>query len=531
MRKVLVSIACFLMVLGSSATPWAWDQTWPEASSSGKSAANQVLPKVNKGGKITSRFSNPLTSNASPLYTFDNNTGFNAQLTAPSSNAFVDLFIAPSSTGDLTTVTLRQDTDFDGSFDYAYSVTSPVSGVCANGFISADQGTWTNKHYFTWTADTSGRVTATEVPSLLDLAGCYCINSSCGSNLVWANIGTILKDLGGGIVSTIQNQRTVTITSTEVTGTEILYYGQQSSSMGSTTGVYFSGTAHPEQYYAGGGGSLPADSEVLNQSADPDSFYYQLNQLSQNIGTSSTPVQCQVVRSVTMHELGLNDIIMPQDGTGQVRQCGPSCLEIVLGRIGDNYWCASCAIFEEYYNVFVQHPERIQRATLVRAKWDDRIQVWIGGSKVWSGPNSDNTFPPEAPGRCELSTSWDWGLNVDVTDNFRHYGTVNTKIRVSVAGCGEGFAIIRVTVNDLCEIHEDVTNTCSSLESDSNCRLRDEQVDGVYTYRNSNPTGLEPIPSCKTITGGTCAQTVCREWWQQNRTYLCNRCHNDIPGL
>jgi len=184
------------MVLGSAATPWAWDQSWSEASSSGNTAANQVLPKVNKGGKITSRFSNPLTSNASPLYTFDDNTGFNAQLTAPSSNAFVDLFIAPSSTGDLTTVTLRQDTDFDGSFDYAYSVTSPVSGVCANGFISADPGTWNNKHYFTWTADTSGRVTATEVPSLLDLAGCYCINSSCGSNLVWANIGTILKDPG-----------------------------------------------------------------------------------------------------------------------------------------------------------------------------------------------------------------------------------------------------------------------------------------------------------------------------------------------
>ncbi len=426
------------MVLGSSATPWAWDQTWPEASSSGKTAANQVLPKVNKGGKITSRFSNPLTSNASPLYTFDNNTGFNAQLTAPSSNAFVDLFIAPSSTGDLTTVTLRQDTDFDGSFDYAYSVTSPVSGVCANGFISADQGTWTNKHYFTWTADTSGRVTATEVPSLLDLAGCYCINSSCGSNLVWANIGTILKDLGGGIVSAIQNQRTVTITATEVTGTEILYYGQQSSSMGDTTGVYFSGTAHPEQYYAGGGGTLPADSEVLNQASDPDSFYYQLNQLSQNVGSSSTPVQCSITRTVT-------------SVTGQ----DPStCTDT-----GSTY---TCSLNSQTYTDLASCQE--------------------------------NCIPPEGP----------------------------------------------------CLVHETVSDLCTSIESNPNCKLRDEQVDGVYTYKNFNSTGLAPIPSCKTVTSqqpGNCGEQPnctthkcftdflnhgeCYAWGDTSATVLCSL---PLPG-
>jgi len=514
MRNALVSIVCFLMALGSSATPWAWDRSWSEASSSGKTAANQVLPKVNKGGKITSRFSNPLTSDASPLYTFDDNTGFNAQLTAPSSNAFVDLFIAPSATGDLTTVTVKQDTDFDGTFDYAYSLSSPVSGVCANGFISADPGTWNNLHYYTWTADTSGRVTVTDAVSMAALAGCYCINSSCGSNLVWANVDIVLKDLGGGIVSAIQQQRPVTITSTDITGTEILYYGQESSSMGNTTGVYSSGTAHPEQYYAGGGGTLPADDEVLNQTGDPNSFYYQLNTLNDTIGNNLNVVQCDITRNVT-----LEDTIEPLAGTGLVTVSGNQ-FNVILGRVGDNYWCAHCSIFEEYYDLFIHHPENVISATIIRAKWDDWMRIYLNDQLVWCGPNC-SAFPPEIPGTCELHTSWDWNLSQDVSSYFKTYGPLNTKIRVAVAGCGEGFGYIRVQVSDLCGITDSITNNCSSLEANDDCTLRDEEVDGVYTYRNYAPTGLNPISSCKTFLDQICQKQACKDWWKITRTYVC----------
>jgi len=59
MRKALVSIACFFVILGFSATSWAWDQSWSGAHQSGKDSANSILPKVNKGSKITTRFSNP----------------------------------------------------------------------------------------------------------------------------------------------------------------------------------------------------------------------------------------------------------------------------------------------------------------------------------------------------------------------------------------------------------------------------------------------------------------------------------------
>jgi hypothetical protein len=236
--------------------------------------------------------------------------------------------------------------------------------------------------------------------------------------------------------------------------------------------------------------------------------------------TASDLRECSVRRAMALTELGLYDIIAPNGGTGAVRTCGPSCIEVVLGIEGDNYWCGSCAIYERYFNLFINHPDRIRTATLARAKWDDYMQVWIGGQKVWSGPNSN--FPPETAGACELSTSWDWNPGLDITNYFKAEGNIQTKIRVSVAGCGEGYAIVRLYVDDLCLLEESIESTCTALETDPSCRLREETVDGVYTYRNFNPTGLTPLASCKNFSGEICMKESCEDWWEKKRTYLCD---------
>jgi len=53
-------------------------------------------------------------------------------------------------------------------------------------------------------------------PSMMSLAGCYCISSCCGSNLVWNNIGIVLRDIGGGMVSAVHQQKHFTITDVTV---------------------------------------------------------------------------------------------------------------------------------------------------------------------------------------------------------------------------------------------------------------------------------------------------------------------------
>ncbi|HFF2915996.1 TPA: conjugal transfer protein TraN, partial [Vibrio cholerae] len=106
-------------------------------------------------------------------------------------------------------------------------------------------------------------------------------------------------------------------------------------------------------------------------------------------------------------------IIEHVSGPMNLRSCGEGCLEVWIGRIGDNYWSGSCKVFEQAITLKVVNPDAITSAVLEYAKWDDYMQVWLGDQKVWSGPN--NNFPPETAGRCELSTSWERNPNTDLT--------------------------------------------------------------------------------------------------------------------
>jgi len=129
-------------------------------------------------------------------------------------------------------------------------------------------------------------------------------------------------------------------------------------------------------------------------------------------------------------------------GEDGISTCGPGCVDMWIGRVGDNYWEGSCSIFESTSNFVLQHPEAVESATLTRAKYDDYMQVYLNNEKIWQGPN-DN-FPPETGGQCELDTSWDQTPNVDVTEQFRKKGPIDFLIRVSVTGEGEGYGRIRL---------------------------------------------------------------------------------------
>ena len=227
----------------------------------------------------------------------------------------------------------------------------------------------------------------------------------------------------------------------ELNSNSISYYGQDNS--GSPSGNV------PQTAYYDNQSAMAADmnNEVVNQTADPDSYYSMMTTSFSGRGTSTGQQTCSISREVSVNEVSLADIITPRGGSGAVQICGADCIRLILGRQGDNYWSGSCAIYEENYKVYVNKPDLIRKAALVRAIWDDYIQVWIGGSKVYNGPNAN--FPPETAGACEMSTSWNVGLNKDVTQYFKQSGPVDTKIRVSVTGGGEGYAYAEVRVNNL----------------------------------------------------------------------------------
>ncbi|TCV62826.1 conjugal transfer protein TraN [Pseudomonas fluorescens] len=141
------------------------------------------------------------------------------------------------------------------------------------------------------------------------------------------------------------------------------------------------------------------------------------------------------------------------DGPTNFQSCGPGCIDIWLGQVGDNYWSGYCAIYENNMTFEVINPDAIQSASLTYAKWDDYMQVWVANTKVWSGPNEN--FPPETAGACELGTSWSTAPNVDMTSLLKVKGAKEFKIRASVAGKGEAYAKLRVLYDPLKAVSEE----------------------------------------------------------------------------
>jgi hypothetical protein len=81
------------------------------------------------------------------------------------------------------------------------------------------------------------------------------------------------------------------------------------------------------------------------------------------------------------------------------------------------------------------------------------------------------------------------------------------------------------------EYSESVADGCSSLAADADCTLQHENVDGVVTYQNFNPTGLSQLPSCRVFTGQVEMLTICRNWWNKKRTYVCGNQQYDFSDV
>lgn len=513
---LFVSSAAFAAVTPSPIDPLALQSAKDTAALSGAAASGQYGSRA----ALKTNLVEPTTS-AVPMKTIDGLTSFDAQLSFPSTRTFLELFVQPSATGDLSTVIAGQDLNLDGTIDASYQAPVQVSGVCANGLISCSPGTWTGCSYYRWTASVEGRLSLTNT-SLLNLGGCYCINTSCGSDLTWSNLSFILKDLGGGAVGAIQaTNPSFSISNVAISGTTIFYSGQDSSRAISTETTPGSNSTPPAQsaYYSS---PLSISGEVqgalLAQSNDPQSLY----SLVTSIDPQKQQNTCVDKRIVSLYKPDINEIIEPVGGTGTIQYCGVDCIDIILGKTAHNRWAGNCTIYEEDYRVLVKQPDLIATATLVKTIYDDYMQVWVDGTKVWYGPNAN--FPPETAGRCENSTDGQATPNLDVTPTFKRNGEVSSKIRVSVGGRGDGYAQIRIKLKlNECAVLESTQDGCSSINSRPECRLQEEMIDGVSIVRNANPTGLVVLPSTKTIRENTCNDVLLtRDWWERKKVFLCD---------
>src|SRR3546814_14865549 len=85
------------------------------------------------------------------------------------------------------------------------------------------------------------------------LAGCYCIKNSCGTNLAWGNMASVLRDLGGGMIGALTTaDPRYGVAEAVIEGPAIRYVGAQSTACSSSPNL-------PQQAYSTNHAIIPSD--------------------------------------------------------------------------------------------------------------------------------------------------------------------------------------------------------------------------------------------------------------------------------
>jgi len=532
-----------------------------ESTTAGQTAAGSVLNRFGSTEGIRQNASNPLTAGGQ-LQSVDGSSTGSVTLTNPSSTAFLTVLVQPGATGDLTTVQIAQDTDFNGQADYSFVLPVRVSGVCGNGIISCNAGTWENCVAYRWTADADGKASLEGV-SLSNLGGCYCLNQSCGSSLPWSNLGLVLKDLGGGVVGAVQKAKDrYVVTQVSIDGSSISYYGQNTSN---------SGGSSTQAQYLGNPAALASDAEgtTSTQAGDPNSLYSAMLSGFLQRGTSHSSNTCPVTRNISVtgpncHAGTYNPLknkcertfatwnmgtdnsasaFLSWDGTDFVGSGGWNTYPATTTCTPDSEGNSSCYPTcnpGDYYDA--DYGQCVDNSPAILPRWTTTLSLEAGETvyvkmvKDAAGSMQDTyagmgvTVNGQYLGHTTFSGhNYPWNMGEDYAKVISYTAPTagDYLFRVWAFAVDPGswwltaHTMIASEQDFTCNTSENIINNCQSLENNTDCKLQEETVDGVTTYQNYNPTLLSPLPSAKTYGDNICATEFTRNWWRKDRTYFC----------
>ncbi|GBH29946.1 hypothetical protein MBESOW_P1200 [Sphingobium xenophagum] len=167
----------------------------------------------------------------------------------------------------------------------------------------------------------------------------------------------------------------------------------------------------------------------------------------------------------------------------------------------------------------VKDSDRLRQVLLTRFGADDWAQIRVDGELLGSGPQSwTGTGLP--PGKCEKKGAFYLNPALDLTSRMTQ-GDHDIWLRVAVAEGGEAYAAIDASVDTGCKTSEQLVDTCSGYGANEACRLQDEVVDGVTTFRSGVNTGLSPLPQTRMFGTGACTAQIARDFFLRERTYRC----------
>lgn len=443
------------------------------------------------------------------ISTVDGSNTFAPTIACQKTANLLELLAQPAASGDIGNLRISRDSDLDGTYDEALTLPMPVSGICANGIISCQPGTWTQCRPFQWRT-ANGALSLAEV-ELRELTGCYCINNSCGANLAWGNMASVLKDLGGGVVGAITTaDPRIGIAQAAIEGPVIRYTGAQTTACTSAPAV----TATT---YRSNPTAIQGDAFAASQASH---VFQTLAGSPAGLGTAQQRRSCTVSREVTIKEVRQEDVIARTSGGVATYSDGSGNVDFVVGSpTVHSLKSSGCGLFDFRMTLNVGDPDRLRAVTLPFLSADDWAQVRIDGQLVAAGPAiwSGSGLPP---GKCERDGTTSFTPGTDLRP-YLTKGSHEIALRIAVADRGNGYAQIHAEVDTSCQNSERIVDLCAGYAQDAKCHLADENVDGVETFRSGVATGLRPLAQTRLFGAGTCTLQLARDFFQRTRTYLC----------
>ncbi|WP_066602870.1 hypothetical protein [Sphingobium cupriresistens] len=484
-----------------------------------RAAAAASRARSSDSEAISQNYLTPGLSNQ-PITTVDGGQSFATSLSCQKSATMLELLAQPGSSGDITHLTITRDKDLDGSFDSSLTVPMPISGICANGIISCEAGTWKQCNAFKWDVSAAGDLKLTQA-DLSDLSGCYCVNASCGSNLVSGNLSSVLKDLGGGVIGALTTaDPRIGVSQASIEGPVIRYVGAQTTAC--TTSPSVSATAYRAEPNA-----ISSDAYDASQAS---SVFTALSASAAGSGKSELTSSCTIEREITVKSWDYDDILAVSGSITSVTSCGANCRRYQIRGAG------SCGATPPIYTATFDPvaPDRIVSARIVEMGADDWVQARVNGEIVGYAGKRQWLGTGLPTGDCRISDDPWYNRNpIDITAQMKA-GATTVGARVRGGGGGNwGYVTVEVNVDTACEVSERLVDLCAGYGANGACRLIAEDVDGVETVRNGVNTGLKPLPQTRLFGTGSCTYQYARDFFLRSRRYSCitDRAGQSQPDL
>lgn len=442
-----------------------------------------------------------------PVSTVDNRKSFTPNLACRKTATLMEVLVQPGAGGDLTSVSIARDSDLDGILDDRSTLGVPVSGICANGVISCTPGTWDQCRPFRWdvTADRGIKLTEVDLP---ELAGCYCINNSCGANLAWGNLASVLRDLGGGMIGALTTaDPRYGVAEAVIDGPVIRYVGAEATAC---TGA----PALPQTAYRANPSAIQGDAYTASQT---NPVFQAVLASPAGAGKAELTRACTIERAVTVQSWTYDDIVTASGPFEYVQSCGTDCRRYRI--VGEGNCSATPPTYTALFRVM--KPKRIVSARITRIAGDDWVQARLNGQVVGYAGKRPWLGDGIPSGDCSVDHDPVNTTPIDLTPAFKA-GDAEVAMRVR-GGNGKrwGAVDVEVRVDTSCEQSERVVDLCSGYAADPACRLVDEDVDGVLTFRNGVATGLRPLPQTRLFGSAACTVSLTRPFFLRARRYLC----------